>query len=498
MSQLKNNIIANFLGRGWTIIMGMAFIPLYIKFMGIESYGLVGLFGTIQTFSSLLDMGLSSALNRELAMLSGAANGKQESRDLVRTLEIIYWGITAIIALCIMAVSPLISNSWIKAEHLSPGTIQLALTLMGVVIACQFPVSFYSGGLLGLQKQVLLSGLSVTVATLRGIGMVLVLWLISPTIQAFFIWQAAVSLLQTMIVSVSLWRSLPKTLSPPRFKKDLFLRVWRFAAGMTGISLVSIVLMQADKVILSTMLTLEDFGYYNLAGTVASGVGLVTSPIFTPVFPRFSQLVSQNKEVELIALYHKTCQFLSLLLIPIAVILSLFSKDILLLWTGNPVVAEKAYLLVSALTIGTSLNGLMNVPYALQLAYGWTKLAFYINLVAIAILIPLMFLLTTYYGAIGAAVVWVILNSGYVLIGIQIMHTKLLKKEMFKWYYQDIIQPLIGVVSVGFLAQLIVKHEKIPVNLYTLFLILIITFLSSVLMTDIGRNQIKSMVQKRF
>jgi O-antigen/teichoic acid export membrane protein len=492
MSRLKSNIIANFLGRGWSAIMGLAFVPLYIKFMGIEAYGIVGFSVIIQSISNLLDMGLSSTLNRELAILSSKEGTTQESRDLVRTLETIYWSVTVVIGLSVSAISPLLAKSWIRSQQLSPDSIQLAIALMGVVIACQFPFSLYSGGLLGLQKQVLLSGITVTMATLRGIGMILVLWLVSPTIQAFF------SLLQTIVTAFFLWRSLPASHIPSHFRKDVWLRIWRFAASMSGISLVSVILIQADKMILSKMLTLENFGYYNLAGTVASGVTIVTSPIFSSVYPRFSQLVAQGEEVKLTVLYHKISQLLSLLVIPLSVTLSIFSKDVLLLWTGSPEIAEKTYLLVSILTISTSLHSLMNVPYALQLAYGWTKLAFYINVVAIGLLIPLMLSLTSYYSAVGAAVVWIILTSGYILIGIPLMHSRLLKREMFKWYYQDVAKPLIAAISVGLISQEILKRGAVSVNLWILLLVWISTFLVSILMTELGTKQLKLFSRKAF
>ena len=60
MTQFKRNLIANFVGRGWVALMGIAFIPLYIKFMGIESYGLVGFFTTFQAVFALLDLGLTT------------------------------------------------------------------------------------------------------------------------------------------------------------------------------------------------------------------------------------------------------------------------------------------------------------------------------------------------------------------------------------------------------------------------------------------------------
>lgn len=38
--------------------MSLAFVPVYIHFMGIEAYGLIGVFGTLQGTFGLLDMSL--------------------------------------------------------------------------------------------------------------------------------------------------------------------------------------------------------------------------------------------------------------------------------------------------------------------------------------------------------------------------------------------------------------------------------------------------------
>ena len=70
MSLIKKNILANFSGKAWQVLMSLAFVPLYIKFMGIESYGLVGIFASLLALFGLLDMGLSTTLNRELARFS--------------------------------------------------------------------------------------------------------------------------------------------------------------------------------------------------------------------------------------------------------------------------------------------------------------------------------------------------------------------------------------------------------------------------------------------
>ncbi|MEN8215666.1 MAG: hypothetical protein ABFS56_04685 [Pseudomonadota bacterium] len=64
MSQIKLNIIANFAGKAWTVLMSLAFVPLYIKFIGVEAYGLIGFFVTLQAVFGLLDLGLSTTLFR--------------------------------------------------------------------------------------------------------------------------------------------------------------------------------------------------------------------------------------------------------------------------------------------------------------------------------------------------------------------------------------------------------------------------------------------------
>jgi hypothetical protein len=174
---------------------------LYIRFMGIEAYGLVGFFATLQALFSLLDLGLSATMNREMARYSVQPDKAQEARDLVRTLEVGYWAMGIVIGIVVLVLSPFIAHDWVKAEKLAPAALQQAVVMMGLAIAFQWPTGFYAGGLMGLQRQVLLNVINTGVATLRGAGAILILWLLSPTIQAFFGWQVLTSVLQTLLTA---------------------------------------------------------------------------------------------------------------------------------------------------------------------------------------------------------------------------------------------------------------------------------------------------------
>jgi O-antigen/teichoic acid export membrane protein len=121
-------------------------------------------------------------------------------------------------------------------------------------------------------------------------------------------------------------------------------------------------------------------------------------------------------------------------------------------------VAAQSHLLLSILICGTALNGLITVPYALQLAHGWTRLALYTNLVAVVVLAPLIVFMAGRYGAIGGASVWVILNAGYVFIAVHFMHLRLLKSEKWRWYWQDVGVPLAASAVVVGLARYLVRE----------------------------------------
>jgi O-antigen/teichoic acid export membrane protein len=300
-------------------------------------------------------------------------------------------------------------------------------------------------------------------------GAVLVLLFISPSIILFFLWLFFVALLTTIVLAARLWKLLPKSGHRNKFDKNLLVKNWRFASGMMGISLVTVILTQLDKIILSKMLTLEMFGYYMLALSVANTVRGLVIPIFSALFPKFTQLVASAEESNLITLYHKSCQLMSVFMLPLAVTIAIFAKEILTLWLGDTMAAQSSHQILTLLIIGTALNALMILPFALQLAYGWTKLAIYKNVVAIIFLVPLMVWMVQMYQGIGAAWAWIILNFGYLIFEVPIMHRRLLKGEMGKWYSRDVFLPILIVSTIGLIAR-----EILPVDSSKIIILLVV------------------------
>ena len=90
------------------------------------------------------------------------------------------------------------------------------------------------------------------------LGALAMLRLVAPTIEVFFLTQAVASATQTALAGLALTRALPPSTQPARFRLQVLREHWRFAAGMLGIALLSVILTQVDKMIVTGSLTLRD------------------------------------------------------------------------------------------------------------------------------------------------------------------------------------------------------------------------------------------------
>jgi O-antigen/teichoic acid export membrane protein len=259
-----------------------------------------------------------------------------------------------------------------------------------------------------------------------------------------------VGLLTTFVLGVGVWKCLSPSERAAKFDRFYLLKNWRFATGITGITLVTMLLTQLDKIILSKMLSLESFGYYMLAFNIANNLNNFVTPIYSALFPKFTQLVSSGDTGQLASLYHKGTCLLVTLMLPVVMTMVVFSNEILELWLNDPVVSQNTQPIFVLLLIGTAMNALMVLPYALQLAHGWTRFTIYKNLIASVFLVPLLLVLVDWRQGVGAAVVWLILNLSYLMFEVPIMHKHLLKNEMLGWYLHDIIKPLFFISVIVF------------------------------------------------
>lgn len=461
MGRLERNTFVSLIGTVWSITLAAVCIPFFIKLMGIEAFGLAAIFITLQSIFAIFDLGIAATLNREIARLSAEEGSTQKQRDMVFTLQILYWLIALLTGATVFLLAPAIAHYWVNSQTLSVDTVKTCVRMMGVGVALQLPFAFYQSGLLGLQKQILLNGMMIALATMRGFGILLALWLIMPVPEVFFAGQIVTSIVGTSMAAILLWRCLPVSVErASSFEFDLLRRVWRFSVSYGANAVANLGLLQADTIILSALLPLKMFGYYALAQSLSSGIYAIGIAINGVIFPRFTGLIARGDETELSHVYHRGCQLMSVVLMPVAIMMAIFSREVLMLWTGDSDITENTQLILRLLVCGMLLNGLYQIPYYLQIAYGRWRLISNSNLILLLSIIPLNILMAKIYGGPGTASVWVLVNVCYMLT-VPIMHRRFLRGQQSRWFFEDICLPLSGVlVVVGVAYWLIPKHSS--------------------------------------
>lgn len=445
---IKRNIASNYAANIVATGLSLALVPAYIRYLGMEAYALVGLFAVIQAWMALLDLGMTPTLAREMSRFSAGTIEIQAIRDLLRSLEIIYLTLAALVALALTFGARFIASQWLNLDKLPITTVAGALSMLGIVVALRFSEGLYRSGITGLQQQVWVSSQTIYISVLRSLGALAVLAFVAPTIQAFFVWQGLISLLSLALLARRLHTELPRAPNRARFSLAALAAVRGFAGGVFGITITAMMLSQIDKLLLSRMLGLTDFGHYILASTLATGLMIVGGSVVIAVGPALVQLTEARNAPQLAATYHKAAQLIATALAPVALLMIVFPYGLLFAWTGDADLAGRTAPILSLLATGTFLSALYQVPYQLQIAAGWTSMSLKLFVAALVLLVVLLVALVPAGGAVAAGAAWTIVNIVILGVGIALLHHRLLPGERRRWLFGDTLAPVTGAAAV--------------------------------------------------
>ncbi len=459
MSSARGALAVTLAARILSAALGLAAVPLYLKFLGVEAYGITGLFVSLQALVTFLDFGLGTTLTRQLAISGRDPQSIARGRDVAATFERAYLGMAVVLGAVLTLSAWFFAAAWVNSQSIPPAEMALAMQLAAITLAVGWPSNLYGAGLLGMNRQVSLAVSTSAFAIMRVVLAVALLnfW---PTLTAFFIAQLIVAAMQTAGFRVQFWRALGPAHHRARVRWQLLRDARAFAGGMTLIAITSILLVHTDKLVLSYLLPLRDFGVYAVASTLATGLYVMIGSMFAVIYPRISQAWAEGREQPLAEMYHASGQAMAALVLPLAIVIAWFSAESLFVLSGDRELSAQGRWPLVFLVLGTALNGVMNVPYALQLAAGWTSLTVRLNAAAVLVLVPLTWFAALRFGGVGGAVAWLLLNAGYLLITPQVMHQRLLPGEKWRWYAGSVASPVIACVCVTALAGLL--HDPSP------------------------------------
>ena len=494
---MRVGVISGYASQVYVLILGMAFVPLYIRFMGVEAYGLVGFFTMLQAWFGVLDLGLSATASREATLYKNQQIDAKDFADFCRGLAWIFGGISLLGALVLLLSAPWISHKWLVVHELQPDQVVLSVQVMAICVALKLSGGIYRGMVTGNEWLPWLNAFNALAATAKfaGVFLSMLIWGFSPVV--FFLHQLVVGLLEWWV----LWFKA-RTLVPVVSRRHLlqtFAAVWtrlKFMLSMAFVSVVWVMVSQLDKLVLSGVLSLQDYAYFTVAMVVANGITFLTGPVSAAVMPRMTGLYSQKSELAMLTLYRKATRYLIALTGPVAALMALYAQELLWVWTGDHNIALHAAPVLSLYSIGNGVLAMGGFAYYLQYAKGQLRYHVLSSILFVTLLMPALIFAAISHGAKGAGWVWLVFNVLYLLLWVAFVHSRLAPGLHLVWLLCDGFAVILPSVALLLICRQVFVVSTLDRWLALVQLVLVCT--GAMLTSLLALRDFRSMLTQKF
>jgi O-antigen/teichoic acid export membrane protein len=220
-----------------------------------------------------------------------------------------------------------------------------------------------------------------------------------------------------------------------------------------------LVFTQLDKIVLSRLLPLSEFGLYSIAWTAAGIFYLFYSPVAAIGLPRFTRFAATGDRSGLLRSYSLASQIVGVGVIPTATILSIYSCPILTIWLHDKAMATTTAPLLQLLAPFAAAGALAYIPAVFQWAQGWTAPTSVTNLAASVALGPSLYLAYRSGGTRVAILAWGILRLGQATWQVAWAHRRLIPDQSIQWFWKSVGLPAVIGAGVCLAAQRLLPAE---------------------------------------
>lgn len=442
--QIKLPLLA-IAAKAWAGVLSLFAIPLYIRLMSVDEYGVIALFALITSFVLVLDFGIPAWLTREFAKPDKPRLRLQQADLLLDTDRL------CALAFSIISLTGLLW-SWLSDNSAKQVAGGCALILGCATLAAQWIGLVYAGIVQGRQNfkaSALVIGVGATIRVVSTLGLLY----IEPSLTVYFFVNFLVFFGQAMAFRyfANIERVRDHARGPGR--KLWVRRAVQFSMAMTPMSILSVVLSQADKVMVGYFSSIKDFSIYMLAWALPGALGLIAiTPIGSMALAVLARSFDSTNADKMWKAYTALTAMMVIAVVPAATIMVAVPDTVLALWGLPHDAVVDVSRVLPILVVGTAINGIMSIPYTLQIATGWTRLPLIMNTAAVLISLPTSAVLASRFGAVGAASGWLMTNLLFLVVWPYLMHRRLFRSQLLEWLGFSVLFPTVVAVCVCLVA----------------------------------------------
>jgi O-antigen/teichoic acid export membrane protein len=398
---LARNTVWNLVGQVLPMVVGIVTIPVIIRGMGEDRFGVLSLAWVVLGYFSFFDLGIGRALTKLVADKL-AANEDSSIPPLAGTAMLLMLGLGSFGAVVTLLISPVLVHHLLKI----PQGLQNE-TLHGFyLLAGSIPVVTVTAGLRGileaLQRFRIVNLIRIPMSVFsfaaplailpfsRSVAAVIGILMVGRLIAC------AAHLFACLRFAPQLWHfSVDFGLAGPLLKVG----GWMTLSNVCGPALLYV-----DRFVISTVLSISAVTYYTAPFDMISRVTVIPLAFGGVLFPAFAVcMVQEPKRAGL--LLERGIKYVFMIVFPATLIAATFAPEILQLWLGAGFAQHSASVL-RWLALGMLMNSLTVIPLASLQGIGRSDIAGKVLLLDLLVYVVVLFAVTKHFGIGGTAIAW--------------------------------------------------------------------------------------------
>lgn len=397
MKRIDSDLIVSIAGAGIPAVFGIMMVPIVVRNIGFENYGILTIMSIMAASMQLLDFGFGKAIINKIA--SGNVDKQIETEYLANGVKFSF--LVGVFLSLIGTLGLLLSLKPEYGVKANWSLVGLIFIICGPIVACTNIIQSYNESkgnfkIVALRKSILgiiQYTLMVIAALLFKGDAVLPVCILIMLIKALY----PVSLFPFKTMN---FNGLTINISKVR-------ELWKFGKWVFVVAIIGPLLQLFPKYTLGLIAGSDELGKYGSIYDMCIGVLIWESIIMSVLYPRLVRSMGITDANATRSLYHKILIAISAPIGLIAIVVIYCSEFLINIWVGSEYLHTLSQIL-QLMIFGVFVNSFGQVAQGVIYASGNSKLPAKIQLVELIFFIPYAIFFIWKYGAIGGAFSWVI------------------------------------------------------------------------------------------
>jgi O-antigen/teichoic acid export membrane protein len=402
--RLARNVIYSLVGQLLPILVGVISIPILVKNLGTDRFGILTLAWMVISYFSLFDLGLGRALTQLVAERLGKGDDEKSISELTWTASLLMLALGVVGTIIFSLLSP-----WLVHKVLNvPLEIQRETLIAFYILAFSIPLVTSTAGLVGflsaLQRFDLINLVRVPLGLFMFLGPLLAL-----PFSNHLTYVVGILLIGRIVGWITYARicvrAMPALLEHKSFCRNLLWPLMEFGGWMTLTNIIGPLMVYMDRVLIGGLISLTAVAYYATPYELVTKLWIIPSALVSVLFPAFSTSFGGNpKRAEL--LFYRGIKYIFLALFPIVLGIVLFAYEGLNIWLGKDF-AQNGASVLQWLAIGVFINSFAQIPFSFIQGVGRPDITSKLHLLELPLYSVALWKLTVNFGIVGAAYAWI-------------------------------------------------------------------------------------------